>query len=169
MTFRMVMTLKVLAILVLPWAMKSTNACDCLIPHGFVAGIPLNAGISGSFGYVSGPPAFVNTVDAHASYRPPGTLGETYSRTSHRIPEDKHPRTGMLAVRDKGSAKLMTVERMGGFRMKNGIWLFESSRPLDHGVSQIVRVEARNTAKDVEPYETRWVRLIPGRIVYLDF
>lgn len=169
MTFRMVMTLGVWAVLVLPWTMQTADACDCMTPHRVVAGFPVHSGISGSVGFVSGPPAFVNNVDAHASYRPPGTVGETYFRTSHRIPEDKHPRIGMLAVRDKGAAKLMTVERMGGFRMKNGIWLFESSRPLDPGVSQIVRVEARNTAKDVEPYETRWVRLIPGRIVYLDF
>ena len=58
---------------------------------------------------------------------------------------------------------------MGGINMKSGIWLFVSQRPLDPGVCQIVRVEARQTAADIEPYSTRFVRLIPGRIVYLDF
>lgn len=100
---------------------------------------------------------------------PPGTIGETYTRPSHSIPTDKHPRTGMLAVRDNAAAPLLSVQTMGGFKMKSGIWLFESERPLDPGVCQIVRVEARKTHQDVEPFATKFVRLIPGRIVYLDF
>lgn len=103
------------------------------------------------------------------SWRPPGTVGETYTRPSHRIPNDKHPRTGMLAVRDKTSSPLLSVQTMGGFKMKNEIWLFESERPLDPGVCQIVRIEARKTPQDVEPFATKFVRLVPGRIVYLDF
>lgn len=100
---------------------------------------------------------------------PPGTVGQTYSRPSHPVPADEHPRTGMLAVRDDGSVPFLSVQNMGGIKMKSGIWLFESRRPLDPGACQIVRVEARQTAADVEPYATRFVRLIPGRIVYLDF
>ena len=100
---------------------------------------------------------------------PPGTLGQTYSRPSHPVPIDEHPRTGMLAVRESGSIPFMSVHNMGGIKMKSGIWLFESKRPLDPGACQIVRVEARQTASDIEPYATRFVRLIPGRIVYLDF
>lgn len=100
---------------------------------------------------------------------PPGTVGQTYTRPSHPVPADEHPRTGMLAVRDDGSIPFLSVQNMGGIKMKSGIWLFESRRPLDPGACQIVRVEARQTAADVEPYATRFVRLIPGRIVYLDF
>ena len=100
---------------------------------------------------------------------PPGTVGQTYSRPSHPVPVDEHPRTGMLAVRDDGSIPFLSVQNMGGIKMKSGIWLFESRRPLDPGACQIVRVEARQTAADIEPYSTRFVRLIPGRIVYLDF
>lgn len=101
---------------------------------------------------------------------PPGTLGQTYSRISHPVPVHEHPRTGMLAVRDNGTpVPHMRVQNMGGIRMKSGIWLFESTRPLDPGACQIVRVEARKDAKDIQPYETRFVRLIAGRIVYLDF
>ncbi|MDA1231223.1 MAG: hypothetical protein O2856_10655 [Planctomycetota bacterium] len=100
---------------------------------------------------------------------PKGTLGQTYTRVSHPVPLDKHPRTGMLAVKDDGSIQYLTVGVMGGIKMKNGIWLFESTRPLDPGACQIVRVEARETPQDVEPYATRFVRLIPGRIVYLEF
>ena len=104
-----------------------------------------------------------------SEFIPPGTLGQTYLRVSHPIPLDKHPRTGMLAVKDNGKVPYLTVGIMGGIKMKNGIWLFESTRPLDPGACQIVRVEARETPQDVEPYATRFVRLIPGRIVYLDF
>ena len=100
---------------------------------------------------------------------PPGTLGETYTRVSYPVPLDKHPRTGMLAVKDNGKVPYMTVAVMGGLKMKNGIWLFESTRPLDPGVCQIVRVEARETPQDISPYATRFVRLIPGRIVFLEF
>jgi len=100
---------------------------------------------------------------------PSGTLGHTYTRVSHPIPLDKHPRTGMLAVKDNGTVPFLTVGVMGGVKMKNGIWLFESTRPLDPGACQIVRVEARQTPQDVEPYASRFVRLIPGRIVYLEF
>ena len=100
---------------------------------------------------------------------PRGTLGTTYFRVSHPVPSDKHPRLGMLAVRDNRRHPVVTVQNMGGLRLKSGIWLFESSRPLDPGVSQVVRVEAREEMVDVAPYTTRFVRLIPGRIVYLDF
>lgn len=122
-----------------------------------------------SAGGLIGPQPIYNAYHDARAYLPPGTIGETYTRTSHRIPVDKHPRTGMLAVRDNNAAKFMSVEKMGGFRMKNGVWLFESDRPLEPGVSQIVRIEARHTPNDVEPHATKFVRLIPGRIVYLDF
>mgnify|MGYP007096628254 CR=1 FL=1 len=100
---------------------------------------------------------------------PKGTLGQTYTRVSHPVPMDKHPRTGMLAVKDNGTVPYLSVGVMGGIKMKNGIWLFESTRPLDVGACQIVRVEARETPQDIEPYAIRFVRLIPGRIVYLEF
>ena len=123
-------------------------------PHHRMMGEPFGAGSYGS---------------GQLDIVPPGTLGQTYTRVSHAIPLDKHPRTGMLAVKDNGKVPYLTVGIMGGVKMKNGIWLFESTRPLDPGACQIVRVEARETPQDVEPYATRFVRLIPGRIVYLEF
>lgn len=106
---------------------------------------------------------------AELDITPQGTLGQTYTRVSYPVPLDKHPRTGMLAVKDDAKVPYMTVGVMGGLKMKNGIWLFESTRPLDPGVCQIVRVEARETPQDITPYATRYVRLIPGRIVFLEF
>ena len=109
------------------------------------------------------------SIAAAATAPPPGTLGQTYTRASHPIPEDEHPRTAMVAVRDHRAVKFLRVQRMGGFRMKNGIWLFKSERPLFPGQEHIVRVEARKNKNDIQPYKVKFVRLIPGRIVYLDF
>ncbi len=114
-------------------------------------------------------PIPVAPVELALTPMPPGTLGQTYTRPSHPIPLDEHPRTAMLAVRDRGKVPYLSVLTMGGVKMKSGIWLFESTRPLDPGACQIVRVEARETPQDIEPYSTKFVRLIPGRIVYLDF
>jgi hypothetical protein len=127
--------------------------------HGDVVESPVTAGVFGAGVYGFG----------ELDITPKGTLGQTYTRVSHPVPMDKHPRTGMLAVKDNGTVPYLSVGVMGGIKMKNGIWLFESTRPLDVGACQIVRVEARETPQDIEPYATRFVRLIPGRIVYLEF
>ena len=116
-----------------------------------------------------GAPMSGGHVGGELGIMPSGTIGQTYTRVSHPVPMDKHPRTGMLAVKDNGSVPYLSVGVMGGIKMKNGIWLFESTRPLDPGACQIVRVEARQTPQDIQPYATRFVRLIPGRIVYLEF
>ena len=151
------------------------QACDCQTAHVISMGVP-------SFGGFAMAPSIYGTMaqpDFHGpsvghmeiplTPGPPGTVGQTYSRPSHPVPSDEHPRTAMLAVRDDGTIPFLSVQSMGGIKMKSGIWLFESKRPLDPGVCQIVRVEARQTGADIEPYATRFVRLIPGRIVYLDF
>ncbi|HQX49794.1 MAG TPA: hypothetical protein PLY87_21985 [Planctomycetaceae bacterium] len=122
-----------------------------------------------NFGETEHHDAAGSVMNRELSITPPGTLGETYTRVSHPVPIDKHPRSGMLAVKEDGTIPYLTVATMGGLKMKNGIWLFESARPLDPGACQIVRVEARETPQDIEPYATRFVRLIPGRIVFLNF
>lgn len=98
-----------------------------------------------------------------------GTLGFTYLRVSHPVPEDKHPRSGMLAVRMGDAEEVLSIRGMSGIKLKSGVWLFESNRPLDPGVSHIVRIEAKEHPLDVDAVATRFVRLIPGRIVYLSF
>jgi hypothetical protein len=98
-----------------------------------------------------------------------GTLGFTYLRVSHPVPEDKHPRSGMLAVRMGDAEEVLSIRGMSGIKLKSGVWLFESNRPLDPGVPHIVRIEAKEHPLDVDAVATRFVRLIPGRIVYLSF
>ncbi len=63
----------------------------------------------------------------------------------------------------------MSVHGMSGFRMSNGIWLFETDLPLIPGKESIVRVEARRDTHDIQPHDFKFVRLLPGRLVYLDF
>ncbi len=145
----------------------AAHASDGQVPQTLSMGIPSYGGFE-----VSQPAPGSVAIAQHAlplAPLPPGTVGQTYSRPSHPVPVDEHPRTAMLAVRDDGSIPFLSVQNMGGIKMKSGIWLLESRRPLDPGACQIVRVEARKTAADIEPYATRFVRLIPGRIVYLDF
>ncbi len=156
----------VASILILMFA-TSAYSCDCHQAHAVMAGLPTFGGFSVVHPAMS--PYAHPPVEYPLSPRPPGTVGQTYSRPSHPVPEDEHPRTAMLAIRDNGTVPWLSVQTMGGIKMKSGVWLFESNRPLDPGASQIVRVEARHNDKDIEPYQTKFVRLIPGRIVYLDF
>jgi hypothetical protein len=151
------------------------QACDCQTAHVISMGVPSFGGfamapsIYGSMAQPDMHSASMGHMEIPLTPGPPGTVGQTYSRPSHPVPSDEHPRTSMLAVRDDGTIPFLSVQNMGGIKMKSGIWLFESKRPLDPGVCQIVRVEARQSSADIEPYATRFVRLIPGRIVYLGF
>lgn len=116
---------------------------------------------------IPGPVA--GSVDQPVAVQLRGTLGFTYLRVSHPVPEEKHPRLGMLAIRTGDNEETLAVRGMSGIRLKSGVWLFESNRPLDPGVSHIVRVEAKEHPMDMDAVATRFVRLIPGRIVYLSF
>jgi hypothetical protein len=161
------------------------QACDCQTAHVISMGVPYFGGIAMApsiYAPMAQPERHSmerHSMGGHSMSTahmeipltpvPPGTVGQTYSRPSHPVPFEEHPRTAMLAVRDDGSIPFLSVQNMGGIKMKSGVWLFESRRPLDPGVCQIMRVEARQTSADIEPYATRFVRLIPGRIVYLDF
>ena len=105
---------------------------------------------------------------------PPGTLGQTYQRPMKPIPVDKHPRVSIIDVRAPG-ATTIKVYGTNEFRTKDGfvgfqdrkdasIWRFESE-PLTPGVPHIYRV----VAKYGETSREKYLRLVPGRIVTLDF
>lgn len=105
---------------------------------------------------------------------PPGTLGQTYQRPTRPIPVDKHPRVSIVDVRASG-ATLIKVYGTNEFRTKDAIsgfqdrrdasvWRFESE-PLVPGVPHIYRVDAHYG----ESIQQKYIRLVPGRIVTLDF
>lgn len=62
-----------------------------------------------------------------------------------------------------------SVKGMEGFRDDNGVWHFETERPLVPGVPHIYRLAARMRRDGQRLTEVRTLRLIPGRIVDLDF
>lgn len=99
---------------------------------------------------------------------PPGTVGTTYRRATRPVPVDKHPRLGMLTVSAQ-NATAMAVEGMKGFKDEDGYWHFETKEPLIPGIPHIYHVKARMGEGDGAPIEFRTVRLIPGRIIDLDW
>ncbi len=157
-----------LVVSILPASVQA--GCNCSLGHGVGSPAVIHqAPMIASVPVMAGPPAVAMVPVAFNAAPPPGTLGQTYSRASHPIPDDEHPRSAMLAVRDHNAVKYLRAQNMGGFRMKNGIWLFETERPLFPGAEHIIRVEAREDKNDIQPFKVKFVRLIPGRIVYLDF
>ena len=105
---------------------------------------------------------------------PPGTLGQTYQRPMKPIPVDKHPRISIIDVRAPGATgvkvygtnEYRTKDGFTGFqdRKNADLWRLESE-PLVPGIPHIYRV----VAKYGETTQERYVRLVPGRIVTLDF
>jgi hypothetical protein len=98
---------------------------------------------------------------------PPGTLGRTYQRRSALIPDDEHPRIGVVVVKlpeqANVSARGMKVKWTGEE------WRLESSQPLVPGVPHIYAVTAEWETTAGKVQQTRWVRLIMGRVVDLEF
>lgn len=105
---------------------------------------------------------------------PPGTLGQTYLRPTRPVPVDKHPRVSIIDITANGATQIK-VYGTNEYRTKDGItgfqdrrnaslWRFESE-PLVPGVPHIYRVDAYFG----ESVQHRYVRLVPGRIVTLEF
>jgi len=107
---------------------------------------------------------------------PPGTLGQTYQRSSRPVPADKHPRAGMLDVRAPGATDVAVYDvenyraedRVDGFRNQDdaAMWHFES-KPLIPGLTHIYRVVIRRGTGN--NFEEKYVRLIMGRVVSVEF
>lgn len=124
---------------------------------------------AGSFGPGPAPgPLPPGNAGPLAAAPPPGTVGTTYRRTSRYVPEDKHPRIGMLTVAAAGATD-MEVRGMKGFKDEEDYWHFETKEPMIPGVPHIYHVKAKMGEGDDAPIEFRTVRLIPGRIIDLDW
>lgn len=107
---------------------------------------------------------------------PPGTLGQTYQRSSRPVPADKHPRSGMLDVKAPGATDVAVYDvenfrsedRVEGFRNQDDftMWHFEA-KPLIPGLPHIYRVVVRRG--EGTNFEEKYVRLIMGRVVSVEF
>lgn len=129
-----------------------------------------------SYSAVLGAGPVYSGVMAGSITPPPGTLGQTYQRSSRPVPADKHPRAGLLEVRAAGAVDVAVYDvenyriedRVDGFRNQDDptMWHFES-KPLTPGLTHIYRVIIRRgKGKD---FEERYVRLVMGRVVSVDF
>ncbi len=108
---------------------------------------------------------------------PPGTLGRTYSLPSRPVPANRHPRIGMIDVCTDEAVHVIVrwtndfrnEETLKGSRdeCNPSLWHFES-KPLLPGLTQIYRVEVYRGEAGSAPSEVRYVRLVRGRIVYLN-
>ncbi len=102
---------------------------------------------------------------------PPGTLGRTYLRTSWPIPKDEHPRTAIIQITAPGFTEIEIdgLADMEGFQRKDGVWIFKSDKPLIPGIPHIYHVKAGYRNVENKDWKVRTVRLIPGRVVTLEY
>lgn len=100
---------------------------------------------------------------------PPGTLGYTYRRYTRPVPTDLHPRTAMLEVYGAPSGVRLTVHGTDGFADEKGVWHFQTETPPVPGLSLVRKVLVWNDDGSLNQPLIRTVRLIPGRIVELDY
>lgn len=107
---------------------------------------------------------------AFAVLPPPGTLGQTYLRRSWPIPKDEHPRTAYVQIDAKGFTEIEIegLNDMEGFQRPDGIWIFKTEKPLMPGLPHIYHVKA-GYKQSQQGKEVCTLRLIPGRVVTLDF
>jgi hypothetical protein len=99
---------------------------------------------------------------------PPGTLGQTYQRRTTLLPDEKHPR---LAIVNVHVAENVDVTARGLKSKWNGkYWELESEAPLLPGVPHIYAIKTEKKLPSGEKQvDVRWVRLIMGRVVDLEF
>lgn len=119
------------------------------------------------------PPAPRNTQIAKPGFAvlpPPGTLGQTYLRRSWPIPKDDHPRTAYVQIHAPGFTEIEVegLVDMEGFQRPDGIWIFKTETPLMPGIAHIYHAKAGYKQSDQQKV-VRTLRLIPGRVVTLDF
>jgi hypothetical protein len=121
--------------------------------------------------YHAPPPVQPNLKPALAVVPPPGTLGQTYLRQSWPIPKAEHPRTAIIQVSAPGFT-LMQVDGLtdlDGFQRPDGAWIFKTKQPLTPGVPHIYQVKAGYKNTEDPQWNVRTVRLIPGRVVTLEY
>lgn len=99
---------------------------------------------------------------------PPGTLGRTYQLCSRPLPEDEHPRNAGLEIKVSGATEIY-VDRMEGFVDEDGFWQFTTEKPLIPGQPAIVRVVITRPHSGKLTKDVRVVRLIPGRVLSVEF
>lgn len=99
---------------------------------------------------------------------PPGTLGTTYQRRSRLVPDDKHPRTAIVDLWNVPESADINARGLKP-RWYQDHWRLESETPLIPGIPHIYGIQVTKTIDGQKTVDVKWVRLIMGRIVDLDF
>lgn len=117
-------------------------------------------------------------VNRFAVSPPPGTLGQTYQRRSQLMPDEARPKASSIEKHPRGAAvdvylpEEVDVTARGLKPHWTGkVWRLETADPLLPGIPHIyaIKAERRNKAGEVTSTDVRWVRLIMGRVVDLEF
>lgn len=146
------------------------------MPDGFQTGMPgtsfdlVNPPISGGMPNVPyGSVAAVPGTNRYGMTPPPGTLSQTYQRRTSLIPDDKHPRHAMINVHLP--EKVDVTARGLKPKWTGEVWELSTEEPLLPGRPHIyaIRADWRDQSGEITKTEVRWVRLIMGRVVELDF
>lgn len=99
---------------------------------------------------------------------PPGTLGRTYQRPSRLVDEDQHPRFAAVEVHLPEEVDVSARGLKSKWTGK--VWRLEAETPLLPGIPHVYAIKAeRRLSNGEKQVEYRWVRLIMGRIVDLEF
>jgi hypothetical protein len=99
---------------------------------------------------------------------PPGTLGRTYQRPSRLVDDDQHPRFAAVEVHLPEEVDVSARGLKSKWTGK--VWRLEAETPLLPGVPHVYAVKAERDLGNGEKHvEYRWVRLIMGRVVDLEF
>lgn len=113
-----------------------------------------------------GVPVATTNLDGLAP--PPGTLGTTYKRRSRLVPDDKHPRTGIVDLWNVPESADISARGLKP-RWYNDHWRLESEVPLIPGLPHIYGIQVIKEVDGQKTTDVKWVRLIMGRIVDLEF
>lgn len=100
---------------------------------------------------------------------PPGTLGRTYQQRSRIHDDEKHPRHAAVDVYLPEEVDVSARGMKSKWTGKH--WRLEVKDPLLPGVPHIYAIKAERKTKEgtVLSTDVRWIRLIPGRVVDLQF
>lgn len=129
---------------------------------------------------VAGMPVQGNgSVDLYAGATPPpGTIGQTYQLRSRPVPASMHPRTGMVDLRIANASNVvihsmnanLAEDKLSGFQDQHDptMWHF-SSEPLLPGTAHIYRIEAQVAGPNGVTTQERYIRLVMGRLIEVNF
>jgi hypothetical protein len=143
------------------------RCCSCQAAMmGAYASVGMGSGVAAPFAAVPMMAMAMSPPQRPPVVVPPGTLGLTYRQISRLVPENEHPRTGIIEICNVPAGMQVTIAGMEGYLGTNGVWYFRTVHPL------LPCTPTVRTAYTCSPFGVpqagvnyRVFRLIPGRVV----